>query len=538
MQQLLYKRILEKAVAIAPDTEVVCHDADGEYRYTYEDLYARAQSAANVLSDLGVERGDAVSTFAPNSHGHLELTYTVPMMGATLHTTSLGQTQENVVSLHQRVPKQVVATETGYLEFFEEIDDDIDVGAYLVLDAETAPETDLDPVYAYEELVRDAADEYAFPDLDESHVSVIGNSTGTTGDPKIFDFNQRAHLLYCVDLANRCEIGADDTVMVTPPLWYHNAWSHQLTAALVGAKLVIPRIGSSDMLAGDTAGEVIEREGVTFTGSLSTVVPRWTNAWRENDWQWDVGSLDRVLVVGTSLTQTPTAIMEEFVERTGSKIVPTSGFSELVSLYAIGPVPESADWNDQREFAYTGGRVNPLCEVKLVDPDTGDATPRDGETPGSIGIRGPYVTQGYFDEEKLDEKTDDEGFLYPGDVCTLTRDGIVTPLERVEDLIEGAEGSISPSQLSSVVSEQPWSSEVATIGIPSGDHEVPVAFVVLKEGTEEEVSEADIRSVFEGQIPDWQVPAVEIIDEIPIGKRGKRDPRILKEEYADKYGNG
>ncbi len=535
MQQLLYKRILEKAVDVAPDTEIVCQDRDGEHRYTYTDLLDRTRRVGSVLEDLGVEMGDAVSTFAPNSHAHLELTFAVPMMGAKLHTASLGQTQENVASLHQRVPKEVIATETEYLEFFEAIDDEIDVGSYLVLDADEVPDTDLDSVYAYETLVDDASASYAFPDLDESHVSVVGNSTGTTGDPKIFDYNQRAHLLYCVDLAKRCEIDADDTVMLVPPLWYHNGWAHHLTAALVGAKLVIPRIGESDMLSGETAGRLIEQEDVTFAGNLSTVIPRWTNAWREHDWQWDVTSLDRMLVVGTSLTQTPSAVMEEFVERTGSKLVPTAGFSEVVSLYAIGPVPDSYDWEDQREFAYTGGQVNPLCEVKLIDPDTGEPTPRDGETPGSIGIRGPYVTQGYFDEDTLAEKSDDEGFLYPGDVCTITENGVVTPLERVEDLIEGEEGSISPSQLSAIVSDQPWSSEVATIGMPHGDHEIPVVFVVVNPEREGDITEADVEAIFEGEVEPHKMPEVEIIDEIPIGKRGKRDPRILKEEYKDKY---
>lgn len=538
MRQLLFKNILEKALDVAPKNEIVCRNADGESRLTYAELYDRVSQTANALERLGVERGDAVSTYAPNSQQHLELSFAVPMVGARYHAASLGQPQENIASLHRRIPKEVVLTEAKYLEVLEQIDDDVDVGCYVVLDGRDVPETTLSSVYAYEELLDDSAPTYTFPDVDESETAILANSTGTTGDPKIFDYNQRAHLLYAIDCAKRCGLDREDTILVTPPLWYHNAWSHQYIAALVGATLVVPRRDEAKLPSGQQAAELIEQEDVTFTGGLSTIVPRWTNAWREADAEYDLRSLERVLIVGTSLTQTPESVLREFVDRTEARLIPSAGYSEVVSLYSIGPMPDSTDWEDQQELVYTGGLVDPLIEVKVVDPDTGEEVPKDGQTRGSIGIRGPYVTDGYHDPEKMDEKTDEDGFLYPGDMGTITEDGIVTPLERVEDLINGEQGSISPSRLSGIVSEQPWTNEVATVGIPSGDHEAPVVFVVLKRGYENEVGEETVRSVFEGEIPDWQIPAAEIIDEIPIGKRGKRDPRILKEEYADEYGSG
>lgn len=57
---------------------------DGDLRYSYAELWQRAQALAGVLAGHGVRPGDRVAVLAPNTHVLLEAHYGVPLAGAVL----------------------------------------------------------------------------------------------------------------------------------------------------------------------------------------------------------------------------------------------------------------------------------------------------------------------------------------------------------------------------------------------------------------------------------------------------------------------
>jgi fatty-acyl-CoA synthase len=77
--------------------EIITRDYLGTFRYTYSDFYRRTQRLANVLKDLGLNKGDRVATLAWNHHHHLELYLAVPVSGAVLHTLNLRLAPEQLV---------------------------------------------------------------------------------------------------------------------------------------------------------------------------------------------------------------------------------------------------------------------------------------------------------------------------------------------------------------------------------------------------------------------------------------------------------
>src|SRR5437762_14191029 len=81
--------ILERAPKLFGKREIVTKNGPNLERYTYADWAERVGRLANVLTKLGVQRGDRVATFAWNNARHLELYFAIPCMGAVLHPLNL-----------------------------------------------------------------------------------------------------------------------------------------------------------------------------------------------------------------------------------------------------------------------------------------------------------------------------------------------------------------------------------------------------------------------------------------------------------------
>jgi fatty-acyl-CoA synthase len=175
-------------------------------------------------------------------------------------------------------------------------------------------------------------------------------------------------------------------------------------------------------------------------------------------------------------------------------------------------------------------------DVRLVDGD-GRAVPADGETPGELEVRGPWVAAEYFgrsageasDGPRPDDEAFRHGWLRTGDVATVDQEGYVRLVDRTKDLIRSGGEWISSVQLENALMDHTAVSEAAVVAVPHPRwHERPVAYVVLRAGAELESIEA-LRAVFEGRFPAWWMPdRIELIDSIPRTSTGKFDKKVLR----------
>src|SRR3954466_12647358 len=105
---LLVKQIAERAAAIFGQREVVARTQEGIERSTYAQVVERARRLASALTDLGVQPGDRVASFAWNSVRHLELYLAVPSMGAILHTLNIRLFEEDLRYIVQHADDRMV----------------------------------------------------------------------------------------------------------------------------------------------------------------------------------------------------------------------------------------------------------------------------------------------------------------------------------------------------------------------------------------------------------------------------------------------
>jgi fatty-acyl-CoA synthase len=173
-------------------------------------------------------------------------------------------------------------------------------------------------------------------------------------------------------------------------------------------------------------------------------------------------------------------------------------------------------------------------ELSLIDSE-GQEVERDGQTPGELLARGPWVAGSYFrhDDDSTHLKSDDGSWLRTGDVATINDEGYITIVDGAKDVIKSGGEWISSIDLENAAIAAPSVTEAAVIGLPHDRWgERPLLLVVLQNETE--LSQKEILDVMRPQVPSWWLPNdIVAIDQIPHTGTGKIDKKVLRTLFAD-----
>ena len=177
------------------------------------------------------------------------------------------------------------------------------------------------------------------------------------------------------------------------------------------------------------------------------------------------------------------------------------------------------------------GTPLPGVELRVVDDD-GRVLPWDGESIGELQIRGPWITAGYYDDDRNAESFDD-GWFRTGDVVTIDAHGYVRITDRAKDVIKTGGEWISSVELENTIMGHPDVAEAAVIGLPHPKWaERPLACVVRRPGAE--VTGEAILEFLAPKVAKWWLPNdVVFVEELPKTSVGKFAKRQLREQLAD-----
>ena len=176
------------------------------------------------------------------------------------------------------------------------------------------------------------------------------------------------------------------------------------------------------------------------------------------------------------------------------------------------------------ERAGAVGLLMPSMECRIIDPETGTDVV-EGQ-PGEVWVRGPNVMKGYLNNPEATARTvDADGWLHTGDIGFMDRDGYLTVVDRLKELIKVKGFQVAPAELESLLLKHPKIADVAVIPVADEDSgEVPKAIVVPKSPmTADEVIEFLLPHVAHYK----RVRHVAFVDAIPKSPSGKILRRIL-----------
>lgn len=516
---LLIRQLLHTPLTQTRDQEIVYAD---KQRYSYATFGERLGRLANVLADLGVRAGDTVAVMDWDTHRYLELFFSIPMIGAVLHTINIRLSPGQILYTINHARDDVIFVHSDFMPIIEEIRDDFDRDIRIV------------PLADYEALLSTAGADYDFPDFDENTRATTFYTTGTTGLPKGVYFSHRQLVLHTFGVIAACNrsgghagIHQDDIYMPITPMFHVHAWGFPYVATMLGIKQIYPGRYEPGALLG-----LIESEHVTLSHCVPTILQMLLNhphAAKTDLSRW------KVTIGGAAL---PPGLAKQALDL-GIDIFAAYGMSETCPILTAATLTDAMlaqSSEEELRLRCKAGRAAPLVDIRIVDPNMNDV-PKDGKTTGEVVVRSPWLTQGYVGEAERSDELWTGGYLHTGDVGYMDADGFLQITDRIKDVIKSGGEWISSLELEGLISRHQDVKQVAVIGIPDKKwSERPMALIVPVDPARANAKAIDthIRGYVEqGILSRWAIPErIEFVTEIDQTSVGKIDKKKLREKYA------
>ena len=468
---------LERAASVFPDHVAIIY---GEVRISYAEFYARCRRFASVLAGRGIGRGDTVSVMLANTPTMLEAHYAVPMCGAVLHSMNTRLDATNIAFQLDHGESKVLITDTGFFTTIEEALTLAKVKPW-VIDYEDLVVPQPGKRLGgedYDALVDsgDANYEWMMP-LDEWDAIALNYTSGTTGDPKGVVYHHRGACLISQGNAITANIPKHPVYLWTLPMFHCNGWCFPWTlSALTGTHVCLREVRADAIWAALDDHNVTHLCGAPVV--MSTIL-----AADPADKRTLASSIDFF----TAAAPPPESVLSA-MGQAGFNVTHLYGLTEVYGPAVVNDW--HAEWSDlpaaeQASLkARQGVRYHALEGLDVLDPDTMQPVPRDGETLGEVMFRGNVVMKGYLKKPRANNEAFAGGWFHSGDLGVVDTDGYIQLKDRSKDIIISGGENISSIEIEEVLHKHAEVVSAAVVAMPHTKWgETPCAFVELADNS-------------------------------------------------------
>jgi len=501
---------------------------DGDTCFTYEELVEEARTFAAALVASGIEPGDRVAIWAPNSADWVVALLGLLGAGAVLVPVNTRFKGVEASSILSRTRAKALVTVTDFL----------DTDYLALLDAADAELPELDTIVvargparsrgvAWAEFLaratassREEADRRR-ADVSADYPSDILFTSGTTGVPKGVVNTHGRTLKVATDWVAMTGLRAGDRYLMVNPYFHMFGLKAGILASIAAGATMLPE----PVFDVDRALARVAAEQVTVLPGAPTLYQAILDHPDRDG--YDLSSL-RIAVTGAA--DIPVELIRRINEELPFSLV-MAGYGLTEAGTASGTGPD----DDVETVATTVGRARPGFEIRIVDPASGDDVPQ-GET-GEVLLRGPSVMAGYLDDpDATAQVLSEEGWLRTGDLGTLAENGLLRIVGRIKDMFIVGGFNAYPAEIENQLLQHPEIKQAAVIGIPDDRlGEVGMAFLVTKSG--DPAAADEILAWCREQMANYKVPRrIEILDELPLNATGKVEKMALKARVVGSAG--
>jgi fatty-acyl-CoA synthase len=513
---------IERSAATFPDRIAVVH---GARRYTWAETYARCRRLASALSRRGVGLGDTVAVMAANTPEIYEAHFGVPMIGAVLNALNIRLDADTIAFCLRHGEAKVLITDTEFSDTIKDalalLDDDITV-------------IDIDDVEAeirgprlgeidYEDLLEegDADFDWSLP-ADEWQAISLSYTSGTTGDPKGVVYHHRGAFLNATSNIVGWDMGHHPTYLWTLPMFHCNGWCFPWSiAAVAGTNICLRRVSADSIYAALADHKVTHFCGAPIV--LNMIANAGDDERRE---------IDHKVNIMTAAAPPPASTLVQ-MQRLGFHVTHVYGLTET-----YGPAVMCAwhdEWDDlpieeqAKMKARQGVRYHMLEAIDVMDPESMQSVPPDGETMGEVMFKGNVVMKGYLKNPQTTEQAFAGGWFHSGDLGVMHPDGYIELRDRSKDIIISGGENISSIEVEGILYDHPVVLAAAVVAKPDEKWgETPCAFIELKDDAGA-ISEDEIIAHCRDNLAHYKCPRHVVFGTLPKTSTGKIQKFKLRE---------
>ena len=512
---------LPKAAAVFPMRVAVIH---GARRYTWREVYARARCLASALAKVGVKRGTTVAAMLANTPEMIEMHFGPAMIGAVLNTLNTRLDAEAIAFMLDHGEARVLVTDREFAPTIEKALT-LCTARPLVIDVD-------DPMYAgdgkrlgaqdYEAFLATGDENFAWsPPADEWDAISLNYTSGTTGNPKGVVTHHRGAHQNAVGNILEWSMPKHSVYLWTLPMFHCNGWTFPWSiAANAGTHVCLRKIDAQIIF------DLIRAHRVTHFCGAPIVHTQLINA--PDAMKAGITHKVSVMVAGAS----PPGAMIEGMAKLGFDLTHVYGLTETYG--PAGVCAKHEDWRglSADDAARLNGRqgVAYLLQegMSVMNPETMQPVPADGETIGEIMFRGNITMKGYLKNAVATSEAFAGGWFHSGDLAVLHPDGYAKIKDRAKDVIISGGENISSQEVEEVLTRHPAVLLAAVVAKADAKWgEVPCAFLELKDGAS--VTPDALTEFCRERMARFKVPKHFVFQTLPKTSTGKIQPYVLRE---------
>ena len=497
---------------------------DGERRWTYTDLGAAVRSAIAATIALGIEKGDRVGLWGPNTSEWIFAALGILGAGGILVPLNTRWSGEEIGYALQKADASALFMSQGFLGLDQ-------IGSLrsaapslrateivVTLEGEVAGGRTFDEFLALGAATTREQVEESIAGISPDDPSDIMFTSGTTGRPKGVVLRHGTSLQLYNSLADLETLRPGDVYLIIPPFFHCFGYKAGWMACLLKGVTMIPQ----KVFDVEQVLDRIEKDKVSVILGPPTIFTDILHSPRLA--QIDFSSL-RVSCPSAA------SVPVELVRRLSSEL----GFDVVLNAYGLteahGAVSMCHPGDDPELVSNFAGPPLEGCEVKIVDDD-GAELPVDEQ--GEVLVRGYNLMTEYYDEPTATaEAIDSEGWLHTGDIGFVNEIGYLKITDRKKDMIITGGFNVYPAEVERVILLDDSVGEAAVVAAPDERMgEIGVAFVVPRPGNTIDVEA--LLTYLKKSLAAYKLPRkIRIVESLPRNASMKVLKHILRAELRE-----
>ena len=506
---------IERTAEVYPERLAIVH---GELRQTWAQTYARCRQLASSLRRIGIGKNDTVAVMLPNTPPMVEAHFGIPMAGAVLNTLNTRLDPETIAFMLDHGEAKAVIVDPEFSAIMAKAlplrQSKAPLAVIEVQDDLYGPPAQSLGGTLYEDFVAAGDPHFAWElPADEWDAIALNYTSGTTGNPKGVVYHHRGAHTNAVSNVLEWDMPKHSVYLWTLPMFHCNGWCFPWTvAARAGVNVCLRRVDAKAIF------DAIRQHGVTHYCGAPIVHGLLVNAPAALKEGLPTGV--KAMVAGAA----PPASMIEGMEQMGFDLTHVYGLTEVYGPATV--CAKHAAWDQldigerARLNARQGVRYHLQRAAQVLNPDTMQPVPQDGETMGEIMFRGNIAMKGYLKNPQATQDAFRGGWFHSGDLAVQYPDGYIKIKDRSKDIIISGGENISSIEVEDVLYRHPDVLAVAVVAKPDEKWgETPCAFVELKAGAQ--TTPEDIVQHCKKHLAGFKVPRAVVFGELPKTSTGK-----------------